>query len=326
MKLTLRQLEILMAISVSGSIGSATRQVGMAQPSISQQLAKMEETLGLQLLNRGPSTKTELTPAGEFWASYAVRVLETVKEAEARHEELFHDRGVSMSFGTTPSLTGRFTEIVSGVAASLDSLARFELVWANNSFDLIKQLMLHKVDIAVLSSESLKPYLESLRIYDLYEDKMVWAVPMGLSENEIRGHFLSKGKAPTPTCLTRYVSMEEHTVWASSTRNWYHNVFPNALPFFNCMTYHHAVHIVAAGMATCHTPMSLIPNLPNSVLERVRFYDLEKIARGVALAMPRHLYNVRAFRDFAERITEIIRSDYGADRFTLHAMPEAEMI
>lgn len=326
LKLTLRQLEILMAISVTGSISRATRQLGMAQPSISQQLAKMEETLGIQLLSRGPSSKTDLTPAGIFWADSAARILSAVKDVETRHDELFNDRGVSLSFGTTPSLTGRFTEIVSSVAASLDNVSRFDLIWTVNSTDLIKQVMLHKVDIAVLSAESLLPYRQSLRVYDLYEDKIVWAVPNSLSDDDIRASFSSKVAEKTPACLQRYASLEEQALWASTTRNWYQNIFPQAQPFFNCMTHQHAIRIVAAGLATCHTPMSLIPNLPETVLERVRFYDLGKIARVVSLAMPKHLYNVRAFHDFAERITHIIRHEYGPERFDLHPMPDITMV
>ena len=52
MDITLKQLQIFRAVVIAGSITKASRRVGLSQPSISQQLAKMEERLGTQLINR----------------------------------------------------------------------------------------------------------------------------------------------------------------------------------------------------------------------------------------------------------------------------------
>ena len=42
MDITLKQLQIFQAVVVAGSITKASRRVGLSQPSISQQLAKLE--------------------------------------------------------------------------------------------------------------------------------------------------------------------------------------------------------------------------------------------------------------------------------------------
>lgn len=52
MDFTFRQLEIFRAVVVAGSITKASARIGLSQPSISQQLAKLEESLGVQLINR----------------------------------------------------------------------------------------------------------------------------------------------------------------------------------------------------------------------------------------------------------------------------------
>lgn len=324
MKVSLRQLEILQAIAVAGSISRATRQLGMSQPSISQQLAKMEEALGIQLLVRGRSSRTELTPAGTFWAGAAARILASVDESEARHHELFDRKGISLSFGTTPSLTGRFTEMVAEIAVSLPSVSRFDLVWSMNSAELIEQLMAHRINIAVLSAESLAPYRASLSVFDLYDDKIVWAVPASVSEQQIRKCFAGEYSPCETESLGRYASIEGGAPWFLRTRNWYQTFLPQAQPFFGCTTHQSAVQIVAAGLATCHTPISLIPNLPSSVLKRVRFYELEENARGVALAMPKHLHNVRSFHDFAEQVSALVRSQYSPERLDLYPLPQPD--
>lgn len=52
MDITFRQLEIFRWVVVAGSITKASHRIGLSQPSISQQLAKLEEMLNVQLINR----------------------------------------------------------------------------------------------------------------------------------------------------------------------------------------------------------------------------------------------------------------------------------
>lgn len=52
MKVTLKQLEILQAVVLAGNISKSSSLLGLAQPTISQQLAKMEESLGVVLVRR----------------------------------------------------------------------------------------------------------------------------------------------------------------------------------------------------------------------------------------------------------------------------------
>jgi len=65
---TFRHLEILRAVVVAGSITKASHRIGLSQPSISQQLAKLEETLGVQLINRN-RTGSIADPGGRILVS-----------------------------------------------------------------------------------------------------------------------------------------------------------------------------------------------------------------------------------------------------------------
>ncbi len=321
MRVTLRQLEILRAISIAGSISRATRQLGMSQPSVSQQIAKMEDALGVLLFVRRRSPRTELTPAGMYWASSAERILADVDAAETRHLDLFDERGLSLSFGATPSLAGRFIERVAEIAVSVPRISRFDHVWAINSAELTEKLMMHKVNVAVLSAERLEPHRASLSVFGLFDDQIVLAVPASVPEDIVRA-CLSGINAPRHIeCLDRYVDIGDIAHWSAKTRNWYHNLLPGAHAYFGCMTHETAVRIVAAGLATCHIPMSMIPNLPDDVRNRVRFYQLEKIARSVALAMPKHLNSVGPFRDFASQVSELFRDEYTSERLGLSRLP-----
>ena len=181
--------------------------------------------------------------------------------------------------------------------------------------------MMHKVNVAVLSAERLEPHRASLSVFGLFDDQIVLAVPASVPEDIVRA-CLSGINAPGHIeCLNRYVDIGDIAHWSAKTRNWYQNLLPGAHAYFGSMTHETAVRIVAAGLATCHIPMSVIPNLPDDVRKRVRFYELEEIARSVALAMPKHLNSVGPFRDFASQVSGLFRDEYTSERLGLSQLP-----
>ena len=52
LRFTLRQLEYALAIAEHGSLAGAAQKLGVAQPSLSASLQKLEDQLGLQLFIR----------------------------------------------------------------------------------------------------------------------------------------------------------------------------------------------------------------------------------------------------------------------------------
>ncbi len=99
--MTLRQLEILVAVADMGSISAAAEFLGVSQPSITNQMRAFEEELGCALLNRG-SRGVTLTSAGFLAVARARTVLEEAaklpREIDLRREEL---RG-TVTLGVTP--------------------------------------------------------------------------------------------------------------------------------------------------------------------------------------------------------------------------------
>jgi DNA-binding transcriptional LysR family regulator len=78
----LRQLEYFTAVVRHGHFGRAAQDVYVTQSALSQQIARLEDELGLTLLIR--STKgVELTPAGTEFLAHARAILEQVAEARA---------------------------------------------------------------------------------------------------------------------------------------------------------------------------------------------------------------------------------------------------
>lgn len=79
-------LKTFLAIADSGSFSRAAEATGRTQPAVSQQIKRLEETLGCRLLARSGKGAT-LTPEGETFTSYARRIVDLQWEAWSRLRE-----------------------------------------------------------------------------------------------------------------------------------------------------------------------------------------------------------------------------------------------
>jgi DNA-binding transcriptional LysR family regulator len=70
----LGELDLLVSVAETGSVGRAAAVHRITQPAASQRLSRLERRLGLQLLVRGP-TGSRLTPDGEAFLGWARRVV-----------------------------------------------------------------------------------------------------------------------------------------------------------------------------------------------------------------------------------------------------------
>ena len=92
MRTELRSLEILLAVAEHGSIGAGGRELGLAQPSATDRLQRLERQLGLALLQRSPRGTT-LTDQGLAVAGWAREVLGASDRLEVGVAALRHTGG-----------------------------------------------------------------------------------------------------------------------------------------------------------------------------------------------------------------------------------------
>ncbi|MFH3574780.1 LysR family transcriptional regulator, partial [Acinetobacter baumannii] len=71
-----------MTIFESGSFTAAADKLHLTQSTISQQLARLEESVGHSLIDR-TARPLQLTASGEYLIGYAQRILTLQQEAEA---------------------------------------------------------------------------------------------------------------------------------------------------------------------------------------------------------------------------------------------------
>jgi len=99
----LHQLKYFVSIVETGSVTKAAEQCFISQPSISQQLQKLEDSIGKKLFSRLKG-KLKLTNAGDILYGQALKILNDVEEAKHRVSDLDNSSGGSVSIGILPTL------------------------------------------------------------------------------------------------------------------------------------------------------------------------------------------------------------------------------
>jgi DNA-binding transcriptional LysR family regulator len=97
--MTLQQLRYFLAAAEHGSFSAAANALLMAQPSLSDQIRRLEAELGVPLFARA-GRRLELTEAGRMLRPHAERTLAAAEEATESVKEVRTLTGGTASFGT----------------------------------------------------------------------------------------------------------------------------------------------------------------------------------------------------------------------------------
>jgi len=313
MDITFKQLEIFRWVVVAGSITKASHRIGLSQPSISQQLAKLEETLDVQLIIRNRTGSVTMTPAGEFWFKASEDILGRMAVAMNDHEKRFRHSSVVLRLGATPVLRGAFTAAAARIAQSAPGFVKFELVYDTNSFLLVEQLRMHQINFAIVAEMAIQNDQLSFATSRLFEDKIVWVVPASLTDEELRAA-LRPGSdfAKNHPVLSHYVEIDPSVPTRAGSDDWYRTHLPLAMPTFMAPTFAASVELVAGGLATCHAPLSLLPNLSEAARRQIRLFRIPGMNRHAVLAMRKHLLTHAAYAHIFNKLTDFCRNEYQA--------------
>src|SRR5579871_1595634 len=99
----LHQLKYLVAVADQGSFTKAAQQCLVAQPSLSQQIIKLERELGQLLLER-LGRRVRLTDAGQLFYEQAMAILAAVDRVKEEVVELAGERGGTVTIGAIPTV------------------------------------------------------------------------------------------------------------------------------------------------------------------------------------------------------------------------------
>jgi LysR family transcriptional regulator, cyn operon transcriptional activator len=97
--MTLQQLTYFLAAAEHGSFTAAAESLFMAQPSLSEQIRRLEAELGVPLFLR-VGRGLRLTEAGRLFLPHAERTVEAAREASESVQEVRELTGGTVAFGT----------------------------------------------------------------------------------------------------------------------------------------------------------------------------------------------------------------------------------
>src|SRR5215475_1182721 len=97
------QLRYVCAVADTGNFSRAAERCRIAQPSLSQQVLKLEEDLGAKLFDRlGRSVR--LTEAGRAFVAHARKILEEMEAARSSVADKNEDLRGSVAVGVIPTV------------------------------------------------------------------------------------------------------------------------------------------------------------------------------------------------------------------------------
>ena len=170
--MNLRDLRYLVALADHRHFGRAAAACFVSQPTLSTQIRKLEEELGVALVERAPR-KVMLTPAGRDAAERARRIvdeIEQLKEAARRGQD---PQAGTVRLGIFPTLGPYLLpHVIPRIRARFPQLEL--LLVEEKSDELLARLRDGRLDAAVLA---LPVHDEQLHAEFLFEEPFVLAVP-----------------------------------------------------------------------------------------------------------------------------------------------------
>ncbi|KER03010.1 transcriptional regulator [Photorhabdus temperata subsp. temperata Meg1] len=141
----LRHIRYLLAVAEHQNFTRAAEELHVSQPTLSQQIKQLEESLHVQLFDRS-GRSVRLTDAGEVYTSYARRALQDLNAGKrAIHDVQDLSRGL-LRLAMTPTFTTyfighwveRFNARYPGIALNIKEITQdqIEAALAENQLDL----------------------------------------------------------------------------------------------------------------------------------------------------------------------------------------------
>ncbi|HXS28917.1 MAG TPA: LysR substrate-binding domain-containing protein [Steroidobacteraceae bacterium] len=170
--LKLKDLRYLVAIADTRHFGRAAERCFVSQPTLSAQLKKLEEYLGVQLIERQPRRVT-LTEAGEEIVARSREMLQTgeeVLELARSHRDPLAGR---LRVGLIPTVGPYLLPLVAQAARK--ALARLTLLlYEYRTEPLLEKLRAGELDLGILA---LPVDTDGLQTRDLFDEPFLLALP-----------------------------------------------------------------------------------------------------------------------------------------------------
>jgi LysR family hydrogen peroxide-inducible transcriptional activator len=168
----IRQLQYAIQVAIERNFSRAAEKLHIAQPSLSQQIAKLETEIGVVLFQR-TTNFVELTQAGALFVERSQAILDLIEQLKQEMEDISQMKKGRLIVGSMP---------MTGATILPRVVPTFQAMYPDIEISLIEETSSHlelityqgHTDLSILS---LPLREESLHYEILYEEEIVLAVP-----------------------------------------------------------------------------------------------------------------------------------------------------
>ncbi len=167
----LKLLRVFQAVVHARGFGKAQGTLGISQPAISAQIAKLEERLGFRLCERGPQGFA-LTPKGETAFRETTTLLEVLDKSADRLRDIGNDHDAPIRFGVIDCMvTDANNPLVGQIRKLKSSHPNLRVqISIHDYLDCLTELRAEQLDIAIIAIDELETIPDDLESIPLYQE------------------------------------------------------------------------------------------------------------------------------------------------------------
>jgi LysR family hydrogen peroxide-inducible transcriptional activator len=170
----MHQLRYVVAVARTGNFSRAAEECHVSQPSLSQQIQKLEDELGQRLVDR-ITRAVKLTPHGEAFLPRALHILEEADMAKREATDAHHLLLGTLTFGVLPTIAQYLLPAV--MATLTGKFPGVEIVVQEDpTAQLLKLALNCEIDLAPASRPI---HDERMEVRELFSEELLIALPPG---------------------------------------------------------------------------------------------------------------------------------------------------
>lgn len=170
----MHQLRYFVAVARTGTFSRAAGECHVAQPSLSQQIQKLESEVGERLFER-TRRRAILTPAGALFLPHALSILETAEQGRQEIREMSGEVRGKILLGALPTIAPYFLPEI--IRLFREKYRGVELIFhEETTLQLLRGLEENELDLALISDSAPNP---RIRIENLFSEELLLCLPAG---------------------------------------------------------------------------------------------------------------------------------------------------
>jgi DNA-binding transcriptional LysR family regulator len=293
--MTLHQLRIFLTVAQSATLTRASKQLGLAQPSLSKQLAGLEDSVGTSLFDRGHN-RLILTDAGRVLLRHAQNVLREIDEAEA---ELREFAGGKRAIVRIAGLNSVIKTLLPDALMHCQGAAGLEIdIQEAAPGEVLEMLYSRQVHIGLIAADSVAQASVGFRQVAIVDDPYVFAVPSSIALAALAD--VNSAPSDVARVLNRCIQFNFGTQHTLRVQQWYQRVLPLHRIIARCRTYEVALELVRAGLGVSLVPA--LTALPGGSLDGIELFATDHGIRHTVAILPDQYLRLTPYKELIEAL------------------------